>query len=74
MPEGLVSMHPAQQGDASRNGTRYLAADSGRVPNLGEVVLGFTTKEQRRCKIKFQVAAAKRPLLAVSTLTKAGNE
>eukprot|EP00969_Alexandrium_andersonii_P300250 13273598-Alexandrium_andersonii.AAC.1 len=41
---------------------------------MGEVELGFIAKEQHRCKIKFQVAAVKRPLLAVSTLAKAGSE
>eukprot|EP00969_Alexandrium_andersonii_P143017 6322810-Alexandrium_andersonii.AAC.1 len=34
----------------------YLAADGGRIPNLGEVELGFITKEQHRCKIKFPVS------------------
>eukprot|EP00969_Alexandrium_andersonii_P315533 13940651-Alexandrium_andersonii.AAC.1 len=74
MPEELAAKHPVLPGDASRNGARYLSADGGRIPRLGEVELGFLTKEQHRCKTKFQVAAAKRPLLAVSTLTKAGNE
>ena len=74
MPEGLVSTHPAQQGDASRNGEHYSAADGGRIPNLGEAELGFVTREKHLCRIKFQVANVKRPLLAVSTLTKAGNE
>eukprot|EP00969_Alexandrium_andersonii_P019700 859555-Alexandrium_andersonii.AAC.1 len=64
MPEGPASTYPAQEGEASRNGTNYLAADGGRAPNLGEVELGVVTEEQRRCKIKFQVVAAKRPLLA----------
>eukprot|EP00969_Alexandrium_andersonii_P072263 3188611-Alexandrium_andersonii.AAC.1 len=64
MPEELVAKHPALPGDASRNGTHYLAADGGRFPNLGEVELGFITTEQRRCKIRLQAAAAKRPLLA----------
>ena len=45
----------------------------GRIPNLGEVGLDFLTKEQHRCRIVFQVANVKRPLLAVSTLTRAGN-
>ena len=36
--------------------------------------MGFVAKEWHRCRVKFQVAAVKRPLLAVSTLTKAGNE
>eukprot|EP00969_Alexandrium_andersonii_P088223 3890602-Alexandrium_andersonii.AAC.1 len=74
MPEELATKHPFLPCGASRDGARYLAADGGRVPDSGEVELGFATKEQRRCKIKFRVAAAKRPLLAVSTLTKAGNE
>eukprot|EP00969_Alexandrium_andersonii_P341828 15108859-Alexandrium_andersonii.AAC.1 len=71
MPERLLAGRAVLPGDASREGARYLAADGGCAPNLGEVELGFITKEQRRCLIKFQVAAAKRPLLAVSTLTTA---
>eukprot|EP00969_Alexandrium_andersonii_P165048 7295176-Alexandrium_andersonii.AAC.1 len=60
----MVAKYPVFPGDASRNGTRYLAADGGRISNVGEVELGFITREQRRCRIKFQVAAVKRPLLA----------
>eukprot|EP00969_Alexandrium_andersonii_P360261 15454935-Alexandrium_andersonii.AAC.1 len=70
----MVTKYTVLPGDASRNGTRYLAADGGRIPNLGEVEPGFGAKEQHRCRIQFDVAAVKRPLLAVSTLTKAGNE
>ena len=50
-----------------------MAADGGRIPNLGEVDVSFLTKEQHRCRMQFQVADVKRPLLAVSTLTKSGN-
>eukprot|EP00969_Alexandrium_andersonii_P252870 11176249-Alexandrium_andersonii.AAC.1 len=74
MPERMLSQHTVLPGEASRKGARYLAADGGRVPNLGEVELGFVAKEQHRCEIKFQVVAAKRPLLAVSALAKAGDE
>ena len=74
MPERLLTGHTVEPGEAFKRGTRYLAADGGRIPNLGEVEVGFFTKEQRRCRIRFQVAAVKRPLLAVSTLTKAGND
>eukprot|EP00969_Alexandrium_andersonii_P281668 12451624-Alexandrium_andersonii.AAC.1 len=70
----MATQHTFPPSDASREGARYLAAGGGRVPNTGEVELGFVAKEQGRCEIKFQVDAAKRPLLAVSTLTKAGNE
>eukprot|EP00975_Prorocentrum_lima_P038678 8123924-Prorocentrum_lima.AAC.1 len=55
-------------------GVSYLAADGGRIPNLGEAQLGLVTKERHRCRITFQVADVKRPLLAVSTLTRAGND
>ena len=74
MPEKLLSGREVVPGEASQRGTHYLAADGGRIPNSGEVELGFITKEQHRCKIKFQVAAVKRPLLAVTALAKAGNE
>eukprot|EP00969_Alexandrium_andersonii_P184778 8163926-Alexandrium_andersonii.AAC.1 len=74
MPEKYCCGHTVLPGEASRLGTHYFAVDGGRTPNLGEVELGFVAKEQRRCRIKFQVAAVKRPFLAVSTLTKAGND
>ena len=74
MPEALLDGHRILPSDGSRKGIQYLAADGGRIPNLGEVHLGFITKEQHRCRITFQVANVKRPLLAVGTLTKAGND
>ena len=41
---------------------------------MGEVDVAFLTKEQHRCRMAFQVANVKRPLLAVSTLTRTGND
>eukprot|EP00969_Alexandrium_andersonii_P086075 3794804-Alexandrium_andersonii.AAC.1 len=41
-----------------------MAADGGRIPNLGEVEVGFFAKEQHRRRIRFQAAAVKRPLSA----------
>eukprot|EP00969_Alexandrium_andersonii_P261760 11572323-Alexandrium_andersonii.AAC.1 len=64
MPGRLLSGHEVVAGEAAQRGTRGLAADGGRIPNLSEAELGFVAKERRRCRIKFQVAAAKRPLLA----------
>ena len=55
-------------------GMHYLSANGGRIPNQGEVKLNFITRERHRCNIDFQVADVKRPLLAVSTLTRAGND
>eukprot|EP00969_Alexandrium_andersonii_P331945 14670426-Alexandrium_andersonii.AAC.1 len=64
MPERLLCGYEVVAGEASQKGVHYLAADGGRIPNLGEAELGFVTKEKHRCRIKFQVAAVKRPLLA----------
>eukprot|EP00969_Alexandrium_andersonii_P365192 15465672-Alexandrium_andersonii.AAC.1 len=74
MPEKLLAGRTVEPGEAFKRGTRYLAADGGRIPNLGGVEVGFFTKEQHRRRIRFQVAAVERPLLAVSTLAKAGND
>eukprot|EP00969_Alexandrium_andersonii_P206619 9128240-Alexandrium_andersonii.AAC.1 len=46
MPEKYLNGHEVLPGEASCKGARYLAADGGRIPNLGEVELGFFTKEQ----------------------------
>eukprot|EP00969_Alexandrium_andersonii_P094810 4188029-Alexandrium_andersonii.AAC.1 len=35
MPESLLNRHPAVPGEVARKGARYLAADGGRIPNLG---------------------------------------
>eukprot|EP00969_Alexandrium_andersonii_P129789 5737012-Alexandrium_andersonii.AAC.1 len=64
MPGRLLGNWKVLESEASREGVRYLAADGGRTPNLGEVHLGFLTKEQHRCRTTFQVAEVKRPLVA----------
>eukprot|EP00969_Alexandrium_andersonii_P085615 3774828-Alexandrium_andersonii.AAC.1 len=56
MPERLLAGHEVVAGLAAQKGTRYLAVDGGRTPNLDETELGFITKERHRCRIKFQVA------------------
>eukprot|EP00969_Alexandrium_andersonii_P183373 8102989-Alexandrium_andersonii.AAC.1 len=36
MPERLLCGHEVVAREAAQKGTRYLAADGGRIPNLGE--------------------------------------
>ena len=72
IPERCLPDHPVRPSEGPRNGVHYLAANGGRIPNQGEMVFEFLTKERHRGHIAFQVADVKRPLLAVSTLTKAG--
>ena len=74
IPEKLLPGHAIRPSEGSKAGVHYLAADGGRIPNLGEVGVAFLTKEQHRCRMAFQVANVKRPLLAVSTLTRTGND
>ena len=50
-----------------------LSANGGRIPNQGEMKVDFLTQERQRGRAAFQVVGVKRPLLAVSTLTRAGN-
>ena len=74
LPERCLPEHPVKPSEGSRSGVHYLAANGGRIPNQGEMALDFVTKERYRGHIAFQVADVKRPLLAVSTLAKSGNE
>ena len=52
----------------------YLSTNGDLIPNQGEMKVDFLTQERQRGRITFQVADVKRPLLAVSTLTRAGND
>ena len=74
LPDRCLPNHPVKPSEGSRNGVHYLAANGGRIPNQGEMVLDFITKERHRGHIAFQVADVKRPLLAVSTLARSGND
>eukprot|EP00969_Alexandrium_andersonii_P258732 11439968-Alexandrium_andersonii.AAC.1 len=74
MPERLLGNRRILVSEWSRKGARDLAADDGRISNLGEARLGFLAKEQHQCRITFQVAEVKRPLLTARTLMQAGND
>ena len=50
-----------------------MAADGGRAPTLGRFEVACPAKEKHRCRMAFQVANAKRPLLAVPTMARTGN-
>ena len=74
VPEKLLPDHAIRQGSAARRGVHYLAADGGRIPNLGELDVQFLTREQHRCSMTFQVADVSKPILSVSDVVAKGND
>ena len=73
MPGGILEDYPEVKGEAFKNQVVYTTADGGEIPNLGEKSINFFTREQIPCKIDFQLADVRRPLLAVSALTAKGH-
>ena len=49
------------EGEAKRNGTVYMAADGGEIPNMGEQKVPFKTFEGFSGQVDFQVADVQRP-------------
>ena len=57
----------------SKTGDKYKAANSTRIPNLGQQKVRFHNDEGQVCGMGVQVADVERPLIAVSQLAAAGN-
>lgn len=70
-----VGLFPGQSRPSAMSlaGQKYRAANGSRIPNRGEQEVRFETEEGVRAVIPFQLADVERPLLAVSSLTAAGN-
>ena len=73
LPPDLLPDYEIQEGEARKNGVKYMTADGNEIPNLGELDVPFRTYEGHKCGIKFQLADVKRPLLSVTALTAKGN-
>ena len=61
-------------GEASKKQVHYVAADGGRIPNLGEQHLQLIMADNKRVRVTFQVADVTRPILSVSRLSEAGHK
>ena len=46
IPERLLQGYPIRQGEAAKRGVKYLVADGGSVPNLGEMRVNLITQER----------------------------
>ena len=73
MPQRCVEDREVTKGEAARNGVHYVAADGGRIPNLGEVKINLLTKEKQKASVTFQVADVHKPILSVGALTAQGH-
>ena len=74
LPEKFAEGYTVVRGEAARKGVHYVAADGGRIPNLGECKIHVLTKEQHKSSITFQVEDAQKPILSVSALSALGHE
>ena len=74
LPTNALQGYVAESGPAKRAGVKYVTADGGVIPNVGEVSLPFIARGGIKCRTLFQVADVSKPLLAVTKLTKAGFE
>ena len=73
MPQRYVEDREVTAGEAAKKGVHYVAADGGRIPNLGEVKVNLLTKEKEKATVTFQVADVHKPILSVSALTAHGH-
>ena len=57
----------------SRSGQHYISAGNERIPNIGEQLVRFKTKEGHKSSLKWQCAPVTKPLLSVSHICDAGH-
>ena len=73
MPQRYVEDREVTKGEAAKRGVHDVAADGGRIPNLGEVRVNLLTKEREKASVTFQVADVHKPILSVGALTAQGH-
>ena len=65
---------PIKESAGSRAGLCYIAANGGKMPNLGEKHVKFQTKEGMNSSVVFQVTHTRKPLVSVSEIVHKGNK
>lgn len=65
-----VKLRPSE---GSKSHRQFVTASGARLPNMGEKVVGFQTKQGENRRIVFQVTDVTRPLISVKKIMKAGN-
>ena len=64
---------PQEASEGSKRGQHFLGPGSEKIPNRGQKKVSLMTGSGIRSKITFQDSPVRRPILAVSDSTKAGN-
>ena len=70
---GVKAGYQVQEGEASRAGVCYTAANGGEIPNLGERFLAVLTEEGTVRGVEQQVADVTKSLEAIRANVKAGH-
>ena len=65
---------PTRPSPSSRSGPCYIAANGGKVPNMGEKHVKFRTKEGTMSSVLFQVTKARKPFASVSKIVQKGTK
>ena len=65
--------HPREESLGSKKGQHFLGPGSEKIPNRGQKKINLVTNSGVKSKITFQDSPVRRPILAVSDSTKAGN-
>jgi len=73
LPHDMLHEIKLQESEGSRAGVQYIAANGGKMPNLGEKRVHFKTKTGMESNVVFQVTHARKPLASVSKIVKKGN-
>ena len=74
LPQGMLNEIQLQQSEGSKKGVQYIAANGGKMPNLGEKKVHFRTKDGMESNVVFQVTHARKPLASVSKIVQKGNK
>jgi len=73
MPMEMLKEIQLKESKGSKAGVQYIAANGGRMPNLGEKQVHFKTSDGAESNVVFQVTHARKPLASVSKMVKKGN-
>jgi len=73
MPMEILKEIQLKESKGSKAGVQYIAANGGRMPNLGEKQVHFKTSDGAESNVVFQVTHARKPLASVSKMVKKGN-